>query len=220
VAFGRRIPRLIGKRYELKLDVPSLDCWFRLGVIEQKGREPMRGRRYQPINLSIRLRLEFDFLTVAEFSNTLAIYQRMLRAAWRDTLNDHAVTESPAFRLVVTRASSSSPLEVWVNYILPTVYFSSAIAGPLKDWPGFVKAIFAYLRGLWSAIGKDPANLPSDHIVITGGSVPSLNIPVSALHNRKTAQHIKELWSVAHSGRINLSIKIEGTDESIDYKTE
>jgi hypothetical protein len=180
----------------------------------------VRGRRYQPINLSIRLQLECDFLTVAEFSNILAIYQRMLRAAWRDTLNDHDITKSPPFRLVVTRTSSSSPLEVWVDYILPAVYFGSAIAGPIKDWPGFVRAIFAYMQGLWSVIGKRPAHSPSDHIVITGGSVPSLNIPVSALNNRKTAQHIKELWSLAHRGRINLSIKIEDTEDSIGYKTD
>lgn len=180
----------------------------------------MRGRGYQPINVAIRLRLEFEFLTAAELSNILTNYQRMLRAAWRETLHDQHVDKSPAFRLVVTGASSSSPLEVWVNYVLPAVYFGTAIVGPVKDWPGFVKAIFAYVRAVWSATGKGPGDSSSDHIIITGGSDPQLNIPVSALHDRRTAQHIKELWSVAQKGRIKITIKIEDTDDSIGYKPD
>ena len=178
----------------------------------------MRGRGYQPINVSIRLELEFEFLTAAELSNILAIYQRMLRAAWRETLHDQHVDKSPAFRLVITGASSSSPLEVWVNYVLPAVYFSSAIAGPVKHWPGFVKGSFNYVRAVWSATGKGPGDSSSDRVIITGGSAPQLNIPVSALHDRKTAQHIKELWSVAQKGRIKVTIKIEDTDDTIGYK--
>jgi hypothetical protein len=145
----------------------------------------VRGRGYQPINMAIRLRLEFEFLTAAELSNILTNYQRMLRAAWRETLHDQGVSKSPSVRLVVSGATSgSSPLDMWVEYVLPAVYFTSAIAGPIKDWPGFVKGTFNYVRAVWSATGKSPGDSSSDHIVMTGGSEPKLNIPVSALHAR------------------------------------
>jgi|SRR3990172_1223929 len=181
----------------------------------------MRGPGYQAINVSIRLRLEFEHLTVAELSNILANYQRMLRAAWRETLHDQKVEKSPTVRLVVTGASSgSSPLEVWVNYVLPGIYLGSAMVGPVKDWPSIVKSIFDYVRELWWVLGQRPDDPLSDRVMITGGSHPQLNIPLSALHNRSTAREIQNLWSVAQKGRIKLTIKIDGTEESIGYEPE
>ena len=115
----------------------------------------MRGRGYQPINVSIRLRLEFEHLTVAELSNILSNYQRMLRAAWRETLHDWQVEHSPSVRLVVSGASSgSSPVDIWVNYIIPGIHLGRALVGLIKDWPDFVKAIFNYVKKHWSVREK------------------------------------------------------------------
>jgi hypothetical protein len=180
----------------------------------------VRGRGYRAINVPIRLQLEFEFLTAAELSNILSNYQRMLRAAWRETLHDQHVNSSPAVRVVVTRASSASPLEVWVDYVLPAIHLGSAMIGPVKNWPAFVKVIFEYVRALWSALEKGSKDSSSDRIVITGGSQPQLNIPLSALRDRRTAQEIKNLWSVAQKGRIKVTMKLADTDESISYKTD
>lgn len=181
----------------------------------------MRARGYQSINVPIRLRLEFEHLTVAELSNILSNYQRMLRASWRETLHDWQAQHSPNVRLVVSGASSgSSPVDIWTDYIIPGIHLGSALVGPLKDWPSVVKTIFHYLRVLWSVADEQSSDDSPDRVNITGGSNPQLNILVSVLRDRRTAQEIKELWDIAQRGRIRLTVTLNDTGESVSFEPE
>ena len=180
----------------------------------------MRTGNYRQIEVPLRLLLEFERLTVGELSNVLRQYQALLRLAWQDTCEDQDITTVPPVRLLTVSASTEHPIDLFAEFAIPALYFSTEVVGPVIHWPGIVHSTFQYIRAIWSGLTRRPEARASGQIFIQGGETPQLTVPVSALMERDVANRIQDLWRTAQSGAITVTLELPDGDERATYRPD
>ena len=146
----------------------------------------------------------------------------------------------PNARVLLSSASTEHSCDVLCEFAIPALYFATAIAGPVTDWPDHITIVYSYLfarlrgypeipttseeriRTLPEARGRYPAGGSETQegglfIQTANGAVMELD-DVTALADDAVGQRIENLLTIANGGSIDITIEAlhEPRDEPAD----
>ena len=168
----------------------------------------MKTTGYRPISVPIKLHLDFDQMTVGELSNILRQWQALLRSAWRESYELVYSPRVPTVRLLTVSASTENSFDLLSDFAIPAVLYTTAVAGPILEWPSVARTAYYYLASIWEPKGERYQADDSRHIVIIGGDTPAMRLPVAALGDTEVGERVENLWSTANSGEINITVEL------------
>ena len=174
----------------------------------------MRNSNYKPIGVPINLHLEFDQMTVGELSSILREWQALLRSAWREWYEIQYSGKAPTARLLAVSASTENSLDLLSDLAIPTLYFTTQVLGPAKDWPAVVGSAYHYLHSVWSQKERRYEDGDFRHVYIRGGFTLELLVDRASLKDSETGERIEKLWKIANSGFIDMTV--EEQDDQVE----
>ena len=183
----------------------------------------MKSTSYAAINAPIKLRLEYSKMTVGELSNVLRHWQALLRAAWREAYELQHGVKAPNTHLLTIASSTENSFDLISDYALQTAIIANLVLGPVTDWPGQARMVYAYLSLIWETEGEAHLEADQERVTIIGGDTPAITFPSNMLENEEIAGRLKAFWKIANSGDISISIQEVnelGTTEVPDDEAE
>ena len=180
----------------------------------------MKTTLYRPINVPIRLHLEYQQMTVGELSNILRNWQVVLRSAWEESLqlelSDGVSSRSvPTTRILTVSTSTENSLDLIADFAIHAVLFGSATVGPVVTWPSVVRNTYGFLYDVWEyrrSRHSDPEK--HQYVYIRGRGSPEMMVPAHLLANSKCGERVERLWEIANSG--NIEITVDATADQSD----
>lgn len=166
----------------------------------------MKSKDLISIGSPIKLRLEFDGVTVAELSNILRQWNALLRVAWRESYAIHYGGRAPNAHILVASASTENSFEVIADIALPLAA-NASILGPAIDWLTLARIAYGYLASRWREREEQREADVSSHLYLRGGETPELRVSTVVLANRKIGDRIERMWDTANSGGIRLTVE-------------
>ena len=109
----------------------------------------LRSRRYRSIDAPIKLKLEFNEITVGELSSLLRQWQALVRSAWRESYGLSNSGRVPTARILVVSASTENSFEILTDIAIP-LSIATAFMGPFKDWPRIARTAWSFLELAWT----------------------------------------------------------------------
>ena len=166
----------------------------------------LRSRQYRSIDAPIKLKLEFNEITVGELSSLLRQWQALVRSAWRDSYERSNRDGVPNARILVISASTENSFEVLTDIAIPITSFAATVLGPAKDWPAVARTAWSYLESTWTARADRSGTTASDHVYIRGGETPEIRVSADALRDSETGGRVERMWEIANSGSIRTTV--------------
>ena len=163
----------------------------------------MKSTDFKSIGSPIKLRLEFEGVTVAELSNILRQWNALLRLAWRESYAIHYRGRAPNAHILVASVSTENSFEVLADIALAT----ANILGPAIDWPTVARIAYGYLASKWRESGEQNEADISSHLYLRGGETPELRVSTDVLGDSKIGERIERMWNTANSGGIRLTVE-------------
>ena len=165
----------------------------------------MKTKRFRSIDIPIKLRLEFDDITLGELSNFLRQWQALLRAAWRESFELSDLGSAPRVHILVASASTENSFDI-LSYIAIHSDHVAAVFGTAKDWAPSVRDVLSFLGLVWSRREAQIARDDSDRLYIRGGDSPEMSVGGDLLRDSETGRRIQHLWEIANSGAVKITI--------------
>ena len=147
----------------------------------------MKTKSFRSIDVPIKLRLEFDDITLGELSNFLRQWQALLHAAWRESFELSDLGRAPRVHILVASASTENSFDILSYIALHSDYFE-AVFGPVKDWASSVRHVLSFLGLVWSRREARIARDDSDRLYIRGGDSPEMSVGVDILRDSEAAR--------------------------------
>ncbi|GEM_PF-4082264 len=174
----------------------------------------MKQGTYQRINQTLRVHVQYEYLTLTELSNLIRAYESALLSLWQsETRRFSSVIQVPRAKLVVNEIHTGNSIDLLTQYAIPALYFTTAIAGPVYDWPGVVGHSFSRL----CALLRGYSNIPemAGYVEIEGGTSPYARIPLAALADERITRRVMRLLREIKSTNVNAEFTSDGVDERI-----
>ena len=173
----------------------------------------MKSTSYKPIDVPIKLHLEFNQITAGELSNMLRQWQALLRSAWRESYGLNYRGRIPNARILVVSASTENSCTFLTDIALPLA-ITTSLMGPVKDWPTAAMTAYHYLGSVWSIKKSRDDSAASSHLYIRGGETPELIVSADDLKESETGQRIERMWNTANSG--GLAVTVQSLDDDVE----
>ena len=184
----------------------------------------MRTRTYRPIEVPIRLHLEYNQITVGELSNVLRHWQVVLRSAWKESMQLKTSEEMPAgnvptVRLLISSASTENSFDIITDFATRAVFLGSAVVGPLVRWPVIARNAYGFLFNIWEHNRDESSEYNGEpHLYIRGRNSQEMRVPAEILADSRCAEQVVKLWKIANSGDIKITVD-ETISQSDDFPT-
>ena len=169
----------------------------------------MKATNYTQINAGIKLHLEYDKMTVGELSNITRQWQALLRAAWRESYQTVDSRPAPNARVITITASTENSFELTAQYALLTIVITTAVLGPMVDWPGLARAAYRHIQNKLEGSRETGSVRDEGRIYMRSGD-REVNLPNQVLADDETGERARKLMETFFSGGIS------GTIEEID----
>ena len=174
----------------------------------------MKSSNYRPINVPLRLHLEYEQITVGELSNILRHWQALLRTAWRESFQlqyaDKVPIGVPTTRVLTVAATTENSFDLLSNFAIQAFIIGNIAVGPVVTWPDIVRGSYRYLSAVWERDSAEKYARETERLVfIKGGDTPELLVPLEALANRETGERLERLLAILAGGEITGTIEEE-----------
>lgn len=161
----------------------------------------MRSGHYETIGAPVRLRIDYEVLTLGELSNILRRWQVLLRSAWKDNWLQRHGPEPPYVRVFTSTINSGSPIDLLSDFALP-LSIITAVFGPVIDWPSRGREAIDFL----SQRLRQQRELENDRIYLELGERPVMDFPARVTERTENTDNLIRIIEAARSGNFSLTI--------------